>query len=370
MTDVHPATAIRDYLNAHVRFLSPNEATVLALWVLHTHAIDAARTTPYMLVTSALPGCGKSTLLSLLAPMAANVVATSNTTTAAAFRSADGKTLIIDEGGSLIMDRGAGADLVAILNAGNYRGGLDNVLRCEGDRFTPKAHAVFGPKLIAGVDLHAKLPASTISRTIEIRLEPATRADDLTPVTEATIEAAADLHAAAASWALDHTELIDPVAEVPPLDSDLPRYTQICQPLYAIALLLGGSWPTDAIAGFNALEPEQTGRSLEDARRRLLIDLRDAFNACPEAPALTTEHLLQYLASIDDAPWASWYSRRRDPALDARGLSDLLRPFGIRPLSVRAPGARSTAKGYKADMVIPVCDRYAPRGTGEATRRS
>jgi hypothetical protein len=46
--------------------LTANQATAVALWVLHTHTIDAAGITPYLSITSAEKASGKTTLLETL----------------------------------------------------------------------------------------------------------------------------------------------------------------------------------------------------------------------------------------------------------------------------------------------------------------
>lgn len=47
----------------HFVSLAEAEARIIALWVAHTHAFDAARATPYLSITSAEKQCGKTQLL-------------------------------------------------------------------------------------------------------------------------------------------------------------------------------------------------------------------------------------------------------------------------------------------------------------------
>jgi hypothetical protein len=42
--------------------LTLDQALVFALWLIHTHAIEAADFTPYMAISSPTKGCGKTTL--------------------------------------------------------------------------------------------------------------------------------------------------------------------------------------------------------------------------------------------------------------------------------------------------------------------
>ena len=51
--------------------LSDEQADIAALWVIHTHAIDAADCTPYLHIKSAEKRSGKTRLLEVLALLAA-----------------------------------------------------------------------------------------------------------------------------------------------------------------------------------------------------------------------------------------------------------------------------------------------------------
>src|SRR5437879_1355430 len=46
--------------------LTPEQTLVVALWVVHTHAVQSFYTTPYLAITSPEKQCGKTTLLGLL----------------------------------------------------------------------------------------------------------------------------------------------------------------------------------------------------------------------------------------------------------------------------------------------------------------
>ena len=78
--------------------------------------------------------------------------------------------------------------------------------------------------------------------------------------------------------------------------------------------------------------------------RQLLTDLQGYF-ACQQAKHIPTEQLLDYLAAIDNAPWATFAQGK---AITARHLARLLQPYGIVPKNIRL-SATSTPKGYKAE---------------------
>lgn len=57
---------VRDFITSYVSLPDEAYADVLALYVLHTHAFNAARTTPYIYLTSQGPGSGKTRVLEVL----------------------------------------------------------------------------------------------------------------------------------------------------------------------------------------------------------------------------------------------------------------------------------------------------------------
>src|SRR5439155_5394657 len=99
---VRPLGGILDDVFAHLRkyvVLIDSQATLIALWVAHTHALDAADATPYLHVTSPEPECGKTRLLEILVPVVARPWLTAYTTKATLVRKVDRQqpTLLLDE---------------------------------------------------------------------------------------------------------------------------------------------------------------------------------------------------------------------------------------------------------------------------------
>ncbi len=70
-----------------------------ALWVVHTHAFEAAEATPYLAITSPERESGKTRLQEVLELLVARPLRTSNTGVAAMFRemSATHPTILFDE---------------------------------------------------------------------------------------------------------------------------------------------------------------------------------------------------------------------------------------------------------------------------------
>ena len=74
--------------------------------------------------------------------------------------------------------------------------------------------------------------------------------------------------------------------------------------------------------------------------RQLLTDLQGYFVRQP-ATHYPTEQLLNYLAAIENAPWATFAQGK---AITARHMARLLQPYGIAPKTIRF--ADGLAKGY------------------------
>ena len=79
--------------------LDPNELVVVALWVAHTHAFEAAEATPYLQITSATKLSGKTRLLEVLELIVNRPWFTGRTTAAALQRKINEEkpTLLLDE---------------------------------------------------------------------------------------------------------------------------------------------------------------------------------------------------------------------------------------------------------------------------------
>jgi hypothetical protein len=80
-----------------------------------------------------------------------------------------------------------------------------------------------------------------------------------------------------------------------------------------------------------------------------------------ERECVATAELLRTLNADDELPFGA---KRRGEGMDARGLAGLLRPYGIRPQSVRIDD--KTPKGYRYEDFIDAWSRYVRPSSGEA----
>jgi len=344
-----------DDLAAFIRrfvVVSTAQATVIALWIVHTHTLDAAEATPYLAVTSAEKRSGKTRLLEVLTLLVARPLATSNISDAALFRSIsnDRPTLLFDEidaiFGAKARDR---EDLRGMINAGHRRGA--EVRRVGGaNRDKLEVFPVFSPKALAGI---GRLPDTVADRSFPIRLERRAQGEEVERFRRRDVEPeAVALRERVERFAAESIELLK--AARPDLPADLDDRAQDgAEPLLAIVDLAGGERPHRARAAMVEL---LEGREVDDGshRVRLLADVHQVF-ATSDVDRLATIDLLDGLRAIDDAPWAEWSGKGLTP----RGLSKLLGEYAIRPRSIRVDDG-STPKGYKREQFEDAWRRYLP----------
>jgi putative DNA primase/helicase len=134
---VNGAALLSDIVQEIERYMvmETGAAETVALWVIHTYALDAFGISPRLAITSPRPGCGKTTLLDLLHHLVLKPLLAANVTPAAVFRSVEvaRPTLLIDEADTFLKDN---QELRGVLDSGHRRGG--NVVRIVGDDMEPR----------------------------------------------------------------------------------------------------------------------------------------------------------------------------------------------------------------------------------------
>ena len=135
------------------------------------------------------------------------------------------------------------------------------------------------------------------------------------------------------------------------------RAGDIWEPLLALADLAGGSWPElarQAAVGLSVGAQEHSPMST------LLFDIGLQFVKSKDNRIFSRD-LVAGLNGSADRPWAMM---RPGNAISEIWLPQQLRPYGIRPRTIRS-GA-STAKGYIKDEFTEIFRRCIPRSAVEA----
>jgi putative DNA primase/helicase len=118
-----------------------------------------------------------------------------------------------------------------------------------------------------------------------------------------------------------------------------------------IADVTGGDWPKLARQTAVALSGEVAD---ESTGVQLLADLRELFDREP-TDVLFTKEILAALGKNENRPWPEWKNGK--PITD-RQLATLLKPFKVRPKSVR--WGAETDKGYRRKWFDDAFARYLP----------
>jgi hypothetical protein len=349
--------AVKRFIARYVVLPGEDEATALALWVLHTWALSAAHATPYLIVQSAEKRSGKSRLLETLELVVNSPWAVISASESALFRKIDQDkpTLLLDEVDAIFGSSTERTEpLRAIVNAGNRPGSA--VARCvgEGARQRVEDFEVYCPKVLAGIDT-GRLPDTIRDRGIEIRMKRKTDAEPVERFRRRLADPqAAPLREQSQAWAQDHAATLhDAEPDLPAALND--RAAEAWESLFAIADLAAGGWPERARAAALALTADEADEGTHGTR--LLAALRAVIG---EREAVGTADALEALNHDDELPFGAWRDGR---GLDARTLAKLLRPYGVKPQTVRI--GDETPKGYRRDALSEAWRRYLPSGPAE-----
>ena len=335
-----------EFLERFVVFGNKSQVYAVALWVLHSHAIDQADVSPYLAVTSAEKRSGKTLLLDVLELLVARPWRAVLPSEAVVYRkvAADQPTLLLDETDAIFGPKTAGnhEGLRALLNAGNRAGTTVPRVVGEGSKMAVKDFPIFCPKVIAGI---GRLPDTVKDRAIPIRLQRRLRSELVERFRRREVLERAGLLSLALGNVAALLEVADARPEIPLQLND--RAADGWEPLLAIADRLGGHWPARArhaavalSAGADADE-ETLGIKLLDDCRSILASRAGA--------GIFTATLLDELKALDESPWAEY-------ELSPRRLARLLTAYGVSPRTVR-DGA-DTRKGYHRDDLLDACDRW------------
>jgi hypothetical protein len=233
------------WLGRFIRVTDPDDLSILALWVPHTHLARELHTTPRLLIGSVIPECGKTTLLDHLSRLCCNPIL-------AAVIGSDAllprllqramRTVLIDEiQRSLRPDKPGVEDVLAVINTGYRLGASRPVLvPAPGGGWREESMSTYAPVAMAGVS--PNLPDDTLSRSIRIVLMPDLDGTVEDSDWELIEDDANKLAARIADWANQVREQIGGLAVELPAQC-IGRRKEKWRPLARVAAAAGGQWP-------------------------------------------------------------------------------------------------------------------------------
>jgi putative DNA primase/helicase len=351
---VDGASLLEDIRDSFKRFIvaSPDAIVAIALWVLLAHTFDAFTILAMLVFSSPVRQCGKSLSQAIVSKLVPKSLTTSNISPAALFRVIEkfSPTLIVDECDSAF---NANPELRELVNASHLRSQAF-VCRTVGDNHEPALFCTWGVKCLA---LIGALPDTTASRSIVIRMQRKTRADQVEKFS--AVKSYPDLEILqrkAAKWAADHMAALrqaEPVVLADANDRDQDNWI----PLFAIADAVGGEWPKLARDAATKLsgEPDDESRPIE-----LLKDIKTVFDGDPETESdgcdkISSADLIAKLNDMDGRPWADY---RRGNGITSNQVARILKPFRIYPRQIRIDA--KTLKGYRLEWFSDALSRYLP----------
>lgn len=327
---------IEEFVTTYVAFPSPDHAPVLAAWVLHTHAFDAAYATPYIYVHSAEMQSGKTRVIDVMESIARNSSRMIQTSTAGLYRQieAERPTLMIDEVDA-IYSGNKNEEMRSVLNGGYKPSGFVTKVNKDGegiDRFS-----TFCPKLLAGID-NGSMPGTVLDRTIPIQLKRKRKDEtverflsrDVDPIAEALRE---EIEA----WV---EENLDALREARPVIEDelSDRQWEISEPLIAIAERISkkeGNRVRKALLNlFAGVNPAKSDGA------KVLEAARGLFNDNPDRKRFLTAELIDRLGND----------------MHPKTLGGILKPYGIAAKNVRVGSTQG--KGFEVSMFEDAFQRY------------
>ncbi len=344
--------------------LPEGAAEALSLWAVFTHVHDCFHVSPRLAITSPTKRCGKSRVREVLSCLVARPLLSENASAAATFRVIDQyhPTLLFDEVEYMLRE---GDERIGILNGGTYGGpGGSRVLRTVGEKHKEvRAFPIWAPISFCLIGSLSRISHALADRCIEIRMERKKRDEAVERFRLGrTPGKLLPLKRKIVRWAEDKK------SELAQAEPDLPgelndREQDLWEPLLAIADAAGGEWPERARRAALIL----CGRGEvdeEDVKILLLNDLHDLFLR-KGAESLSTSEILEDLNEMEERPWGGWH---RGKELTARGLADLLRPFKIRPCTIRE--GNGTFKGYRLEDFSEAFERYLKPQESENIRHA
>jgi hypothetical protein len=347
---------ILDALVAHLRrfvwFPRPEQADAVALWVAHTHALDAVEQSPILVVASPVKQSGKSRLLDVIETVVPTPWRIERPSEAVLYRriARDRPTILMDEADTIFEDRkGQYEGIRAVFNAGNRRGTVVSRVMPKGKTFELVDFPIFAAKAVAGL---GRFPETIVDRSVVIAM---TRRVPGEPIERLRARRAAALgepiRDALAEVLGDPVNLTLPDYELPTELDD--RAQDNWEGLIALANLAGGHWPELARTAAIVLNRDRATAD-DNAGVTLLADLRVIFEETGET-FLTTSMLLERLHTFDSSPWSEW---RGGKPLSPRGMAAILHPFGIEPEKVRE--GQLTIRGYSRHAFSDAWSRFTP----------
>jgi hypothetical protein len=342
---------LRTAMRRYVVFPNPEAADAAVLWIAATHGQSFWAHAPRLAVISPVKRSGKSRVLDLVYELAHRPLLTVNTTVAALVRSLDEDdppTVLVDEADALFGSKKAAdgnEDLRGVLNDGFQRNRPLN--RWDVNHRRLEQLQCFAMVALASI---GDLPDTIQDRAVVIRMRRRAAGEMVQPFRDRRDAPALNqLRERLHKWVRSNKRQLRTAAPDMTLED---RAADTWEPLFVVADLAGSDWPGRVrVAAEKLVEADAEA---DDVGVRLLENIYTLFES---TTVLYSSTMVERLLELEDGGWSDWNYGR---GLNQRGLAKLLRPFEIKPDSVRVGNEQTTKKGYRVEWFHDAWDRYCP----------
>jgi hypothetical protein len=357
---------VYDYLGRFIAYPSEYARVADVAWIAHTYFMEAFEelgyATPRLLVLAPASRSGKSRLREITKLLVRNPVSMISPTSAAVYTltgcSEEIPTLLIDEIGRML-ERKDISEFLAIVEAGFQPG--ESVPRVafdsEGKRRVENFN-VYSPMLMAGID-NGRMPETITGRSVILRMKRNIGKRLSYRPRKHKAEGAA-LAGKLAEWS---KTVFDKVQDIEPIMPDQlnDREQDKWEPLFIVGRLadVTAVTPVTDVTGNlgwlerikdAALELSKEDKDTDTTSKSELL-LKDIENISFDK--ISTFNLLVEINKIDESSWSTYNFGK---PLDGGGLARLLKPYGIKPKTIRFD--KDTDKGYYRSDFEDAFKRY------------
>jgi 5S rRNA maturation endonuclease (ribonuclease M5) len=341
------------YLARFVVYPAEHDRHAHTLWIAHTWLMECWESTPRFAFLSPEPGSGKSRALEVTGELVPRAVHAVNTTPAYLFRKvsdpAGAPTILYDEIDTVFGPKAKdNEDIRGMLNAGHRKGAMAGRCVVRGKTVETEELPAYCAVMLAGLD---DLPDTLMTRSVVVRMRRRAPSEPVEPWRHrVNAPQAQQLARQLCAWATsvrDRAEGMWPTMPEGVTDRDADKW----EPLLAVAELAGGNWLRKAhVAAVTSVTASKA--SVPSVGVQLLEDIKAAFDG-QHADHLPTDQLLTILINMQESPWS--IIRRGEP-LNALGLAQHLRKYGIKPGPQRI--GEQVARGYARTQFTDAWSRY------------
>lgn len=346
-----PLDEVRSWLGTFVR-ATPTQLDAVALWIAHTHVMDACVTTPRMLITSDTPGAGKTLLLNIIRDL--SHLGFDGNGTSYAFRSA-----LAEARGHLTISYDEVSDVFGRSGMNQSNSLLAQVLRRGYKKGATEAWSVgrvsepidiFVPVAMTG--LRTAVPHDIYTRCVEIELKPGEpeayydirEAEHISEVYRDSLRA----------WLRARRDEISRFRAAGLHDKLTGRLLEIWEPLLAVASAadVSGSWLERGLEAFATIALDDSQRVILTPDQTIVRDMARAAGELDKILVFGSE--LRALMRTYEQPM---YETMSD-----RSLSMAMARVMPVPARVITRGS-SQGRGWEADTIMRVWAAVRPRVT-------